>query len=66
MPLLPALKPAVRYGDASRHGYVVCDVTPDRWQVNYRAVSTVTEPTATVATAARFEILATEPGARRL
>jgi alkaline phosphatase D len=49
-----AASPGVKYADASRRGYVVCEVTPDRLQADYRAVSTALEPSGTVSTAASW------------
>jgi alkaline phosphatase D len=59
-----ASSPGVRYADASRRGYVVCDVGPDRLRADFRVVSTALEPTASTTTAASWEVTAGEPGAR--
>ena len=42
--------------DAKHNGYVVCELTPDRFEATYRVVSTVTEPTATITTHSAWKI----------
>ncbi len=54
--------PAVKFHNTER-GYVLCDVTRDRWQTEYRTVPYVTRPGAPVQTRARFSV---EPGHTRL
>nr|WP_282594594.1 alkaline phosphatase D family protein [Halomarina salina] len=44
-------------------GYVRCTITPEQWQTDYRVVSTVEKPEATVSTVASFTTDAGEPGA---
>ncbi|WP_160135477.1 alkaline phosphatase D family protein [Halococcus salsus] len=44
-------------------GYVRCTLTPDQWQTDYRVVSTVEEPEASVSTIATFTTDAGDPGA---
>ncbi len=39
-----------------RRGYMTCDVTPDRWQTDFRVVDRVSRPDATIATAASFQV----------
>lgn len=45
-------------------GYVRCSLTPEEWQADYRVVSTVEEPSATVDTLASFVTEADNPGAQ--
>jgi alkaline phosphatase D len=51
---------------SDHRGYVRCTVTPDRWRTDYRAVSTVKEPTASVRTLASFATDDGTPGAKLL
>ena len=44
-------------------GYVRCTVTSDQWRTDYRVVSTVEEPEASVSTIASFTTDAGDPGA---
>ena len=46
-------------------GYVRCTITPDQWRTDYRVVSTVERPEASVETRATFVTRAGDPGARR-
>ena len=57
-----ATEPWQRFFNDDR-GYVRCTVTPERWQADYRVVSTVEEPTASVHTVASFATEAGIPGA---
>ena len=52
--------------DAKHNGYVLCEVTPDRFRADYRFVSTTAEPKATVSTASSWQIAAGTPGVRPL
>ena len=45
-------------------GYVRCTITPQQWQTDYRVVSTVEKPEATVSTVASFTTDAGNPGAK--
>ena len=47
--------PHVKFLDL-RHGYTVCDVTPDRWQTDYRAFRSVERPGAEVSTIGTFVV----------
>lgn len=44
-------------------GYVRCTITPDQWRTDYRVVSTVEQPSASVETIASFVTSDGEPGA---
>ena len=48
--------PNIEYVNAAKRGYSICDITPDRMQVFFRIVSTVTQMTATLSTDKAFEI----------
>jgi len=69
-PELTALAPVAgqanrgfRYFDGGRHGYVRCTVDPQGWRSDYRVVSTIASPVATVSTAASFQVEDGQPGA---
>ncbi len=53
-----------RYYDG-RHGYMRCEVTPERWQTDIRAMESVTEPDIPIETVATFVVEDGEPGAKR-
>ena len=59
-----AENPAVKFFNNQR-GYVRCDVTPDRWQADYRVLEYVTRPGSPIATRASFVIEDGRPGAQR-
>ncbi|MDP9353699.1 MAG: alkaline phosphatase, partial [Chloroflexota bacterium] len=54
----------IRYYDG-RHGYMRCEVTPERWQTEVRALEGETEPEAAIETVASFVVEAGQPGAKR-
>ena len=56
----------IRFFEGLSRGYVRCDVDADRWRADFRGVSTVLQPTATVQTLASFEIQDGVPGAVRV
>jgi alkaline phosphatase D len=58
---IKAESPHWKYID-NRRGYVVCDLTDERLLASLRVVSTVWAPTATVSTAATFQVVAGTPG----
>jgi alkaline phosphatase D len=60
----PAKNPQLRFFDNHR-GYVRCTLERDRLTADFRAVSTVRKPTATVSTTATFVVDDGKPGARR-
>lgn len=55
-------EPWQQFFNAGR-GYVRCTITPEQWQTDYRVVSTVEEPEATISTVASFTTDAGAPGA---
>jgi len=60
----PAKNPQLRFFDNHR-GYVRCTLERNRLAADFRAVSTVQKPTATVSTTATFLVDDGKPGARR-
>jgi alkaline phosphatase D len=61
-----AQSPAVRYVEASRRGYVVCEVTADELRAEFRYVSTTQEPAATAETGATWLVRSGSPEPTRL
>jgi alkaline phosphatase D len=53
--------PHIKFVNA-QSGYVVCDITHQRWRTEYRVVPFVTAPGAPVSTRAAFEVRAGVPG----
>jgi alkaline phosphatase D len=49
---------------SDHRGYIRCTVTPDRWQSDYRVVSTVEDQTASIRTLASFATENGTPGAK--
>ncbi|NYE72945.1 alkaline phosphatase D family protein [Microlunatus parietis] len=62
---LPA-NPHVKLYEGGYRGYVLCDVTPDRWQADLRIVLAPGDGASPAYTLARFEVRDGEPGARQL
>ncbi len=60
---IKAESPHWKYIDI-RRGYMLCDVNDERLRASLRAVSTVLGPTATITTAATFEVVAGTPGVK--
>ncbi len=60
----PAKNPQLRFFDNHR-GYVRCTLERNRLTADFRAVSTVRKPTATIGTTATFVVDDGRPGARR-
>ncbi len=58
--------PHIRFGNGSRRGYVVVDVTAERSIARLRVVDDVTDPATGVATQATFAIDAGHPGAQQI
>lgn len=46
--------PHTKFFNGSSRGYVRCQLTRDRWQTDYRVVSTITQPNATISNARLF------------
>ena len=47
----------------SRHGYTLCEVTPDEWRATFRAVTDAFDENAEVVTASTWRVIAGTPGA---
>ena len=60
-----AANPQLRWFD-TRRGYTVCDVTPDGWQVAFRAVVDQLDETSAVDVVSTWEIAAGTPGPTRV
>jgi alkaline phosphatase D len=50
----------------NQRGYVKCDVTPERWQTDYRVLAFVEKPDSGIKTRASFVVENGRPGAARL
>jgi alkaline phosphatase D len=55
-PVIRAANPHIKYWDSSTHGYAVLTITPALLTCEYKAVSTVREPTATLVPLQTFTI----------
>jgi len=53
---LAASNPHFRFYEGEQRGYVVCDVTPERWRSEYRAVADSGDPRSPVSRLAAFEV----------
>ena len=58
--------PHTKFFDGAFRGYVRCDLTRDRWQSDYRVVSTILDPNASISTLASFVVENGRPGAQRV
>jgi len=56
-----AENPHIKFFNGQR-GYVRCEITPDRWQTDYRIVPFVTQPDAPISTRASFVVEDGRPG----
>jgi alkaline phosphatase D len=57
-------QPHVKYVDGRDHGYVVLDVTRDRMRADFRYVSAIEDPNASISTGASFVVEDRQPGAK--
>lgn len=55
--------PHVRYFDSRQRGYVAVDLTPERMETRFQAISDRRDPKATVSTPKRFILENGKPGA---
>ncbi len=58
--------PHTKFFDGAFRGYVRCNLTRDRWQSDYRVVSTILDPNASISTSASFVVENGQPGAQRV
>jgi alkaline phosphatase D len=63
--LVRAANPQTKFFEGTKHGYVRCHLTPKFWQTDYRVVSSLTEPDASISTLASFVVETGQPGAQR-
>ncbi|HEY9783592.1 MAG TPA: alkaline phosphatase [Leptolyngbyaceae cyanobacterium] len=56
--------PHTKFFNGSLRGYVRCQLTRDRWQSDYRVVSTILEPNASISTLASFVVEDGQRGAQ--
>ncbi|HET6773369.1 MAG TPA: alkaline phosphatase D family protein [Acidimicrobiales bacterium] len=57
--------PNVHYAEPNRHGYVLCDVTPEAVEATFRYVSTTAGPRAEIADGPRWVVRDGDPRPRR-
>ncbi|OYD96193.1 alkaline phosphatase [Nostoc sp. 'Peltigera membranacea cyanobiont' 210A] len=55
--------PHTKFFDGAYRGYVRCNLTPKRWQSDYRVVSSIVDMNASVKTLASFVVQNGQPGA---
>ena len=60
-----AENPHIKFFNNQR-GYVRCELTPNRWQSDYRVVTAVTTPEAPITTRASFIVENGKPGVQRV
>ncbi|GIU83401.1 MAG: alkaline phosphatase [Acidimicrobiales bacterium] len=58
--------PWVHWADATRRGYVTCEVQPDRWVTHFRHLDDVLDPDSGIRTATSWQVDVTRPGAKRI
>jgi alkaline phosphatase D len=58
-------QPTIKYADAHGHGYVRCELTRRALRADFRYVSRIDAPEATIATGASFVVRDAAPGAER-
>ncbi|MEU6346761.1 alkaline phosphatase D family protein [Streptomyces sp. NPDC046977] len=61
-----AANPHVKFYNGTYRGYVICDVTPERWRADLRIVLSAGDAASPAYTIAAFEVLDGVPGARRV
>lgn len=57
--------PHTKFFNGALRGYIRCDLNRKHWQSDYRVVSTIREPEATISTLASFVVEDGQPGAQR-
>ncbi len=58
--------PHTKFFDGAFRGYVRCNLNRQRWQSDYRAVSSIVDRNATISTLASFVVENGQPGAQRI
>lgn len=58
--------PHTRFFDGAYRGYVLCDLTQQRWQTEFRGVSFVNAPNGAVSTTATFVVESAQAGATQV
>ena len=58
--------PHVKFFEGTKHGYVRCTVTPEYFQTDYRVVSGVLDPQASIDTLQSFLVKNGQPGAQKI
>ncbi|ABA21870.1 Alkaline phosphatase [Trichormus variabilis ATCC 29413] len=56
--------PHTKFFDGAYRGYVRCQLTRERWQTDYRVVSSILEENASISTLASFVVENGQPGAK--
>ncbi|HEY9896060.1 MAG TPA: alkaline phosphatase D family protein, partial [Candidatus Sericytochromatia bacterium] len=56
--------PHTKFFNGALRGYVRCDLNRKRWRSDYRVVSTIAAPQATISTLASFVVEDGKPGAQ--
>lgn len=57
--------PQTKFFDGTARGYVLCEVTPELWRTDFRAVADVADPNSPVSTLATFVVEHGKPGAKK-
>lgn len=64
-PIAARLNRGFRFFEGAHRGYVRCTLDAARWTSDYRVVSTILQPTATISTLASFFVDTGRPGAQQ-
>lgn len=60
MAAIQAVNPQLKFNNAQR-GYVICDVTPERWASEFKVLDRVTETSGTLRTRSRLAVAEGDP-----
>ena len=58
---IQAVNPQLKFNNAQR-GYVICDVTPERWQTEFKVLDQIHDRNGVLTTRAKFAVEAGKPG----
>lgn len=58
--------PHTKFFDGAYRGYVLCEVTPQQWRSDFRAVADINDPNSSVNTLASFVVEDGKPGAEKV